>query len=83
MERIWIILMLKPCKHTFYAHLSRIADPAQTGYCTTFHFPSVRSCVTGVTSHISHIYKGINAMLIIRDPLTPIYSESKSSWLSF
>ena len=38
---------------------------------------SVCSCVTGVTSHISHIYKGINAMLIIRDPSTPIYSESK------
>ena len=51
------------------------------------YFPTVRSCVrpcvTGVTSHISHIYKGINAMLIIRDASTPIYSESKSSWLSF
>ena len=34
--------------------------------------PSVCVCVTGVTSHISHIYKGINAMLIIRDPSTPI-----------
>ena len=45
--------------------------------------PSVCPSVTGVTSHISHIYKGINAMLIIRDPSTPIYSESKSSWLSF
>ena len=32
---------------------------------------SVRSCVTGVTSHISHIYKGINAMLIIRGPIKP------------
>ena len=30
------------------------------------HCPCVRSCVTGVTSHISHIYKGINAMLIIK-----------------
>ena len=40
-------------------------------------------CVTSVTSHISHIYKGINAMLVIRDPSTPIYSESKSFWLSF
>ena len=27
---------------------------------------SVRAFVTGVTSHISHIYKGINAMLIIK-----------------
>ena len=51
------------------------------------YFPNVRvfvcPSVTSVTSHISHIYKGINAMLIIRDPSTPIYSESKSSWLSF
>ena len=60
-----------------------IADSAQTEYCSTFHCSSVRSCVTGVTSHISHIYKGINAMLIIRGPINPIYSESKSSWLSF
>ena len=59
-----------------------IADSAQTEYCPTFPL-SVRPCVTGMTSHISHIYKGINAMLIIRDPSTPIYSESKSSWLSF
>ena len=48
-----------------------IADSAQTEYCTTFHCPSVRSCVTVVTSHISHIYKGINAMLIIRGPIKP------------
>ena len=27
--------------------------------------------VTGITSHISHIYKGINAMLIIRGPIKP------------
>ena len=33
--------------------------------------PCVRPCVTGVTSHISHIYKGINAMLIIRGPIKP------------
>ena len=59
------------------------ADSVQTEYCSTFHCPSVCLSVTGVTSHISHIYKGINAMLIIRDPSTPIYSESKSSWLSF
>ena len=53
-------------------------NTALLSYC-----PCVRVFVTGVTSHISHIYKGINAMLIIRDPSTPIYSESKSSWLSF
>ena len=31
----------------------------------------VRVCVTDVTSHISHIYKGINAMLIIGGPIKP------------
>ena len=36
------------------------------------YFPLfVRPSVTGVTSHISHIYKGINAMLIIRGPIKP------------
>ena len=42
--------------------LTKVADFAQTKYCTTFHCSSVRSCVTGVTSHIYHIYKGINAI---------------------
>ena len=51
-------------------------------YCTTFPL-SMCSCVTGVTSHISHIYKGINAMLIIRGPIKPYIPESKSPWLSF
>ena len=31
----------------------------------------VRASVTGVTSHISHIYKGINAMLAIKGPIKP------------
>ena len=35
------------------------------------YFPTVCPSVTGVTSHISHIYKGINAMLIIRGPIKP------------
>ena len=36
------------------------------------YFPLfVRPFVTGVTFHISHIYKGINAMLIIRGPIKP------------
>ena len=36
------------------------------------YFPlSVRASVTGVTSHISHIYKGINTMLIILGPTKP------------
>ena len=47
------------------------ADSVQTEYCSTFHFPCVRPFVTGVTSYISHIYKGINAMLIIRGPIKP------------
>ena len=42
-----------------------VADSVQTEYCPTFPL-SVRVFVTGVTSHISHIYKGINAMLIIK-----------------
>ena len=48
-----------------------IADSAQTEYCPTFHCPTVRPSVTGVTSHISHIYKGINAMLFTRGPIKP------------
>ena len=51
--------------------LTTIPDSAQTEYCSTFHFPCVRPSVAGVTSHISHIYKGINAMLIIRGPIKP------------
>ena len=52
------------------AELLVFADSAQTEYCPTFPL-SVRAFVTGVTSHISHIYKGINAMLIIRGPIKP------------
>ena len=51
--------------------IALIADSVQTEYCSTFHCSCVRVCVTGVTSHISHIYKGINAMLIIRGPSKP------------
>ena len=64
-------------KHCFNSHVSYlfrivdIADSAQTEYCPTFQCSSVRPCVTGVTSHIYHIYKGINAMLIIRGPIKP------------
>ena len=60
-----------------------IADSAQTEYCSTFHCPCVRVSVTCVTSLISRIYKGINAMLSSGDPSSTIYTESKSSWLSF
>ena len=41
-------------------------NTALLSYC-----PFVRASVTGVTSHISHIYKGINAMLTIRGPIKP------------
>ena len=40
-----------------------IADSAQTEYCTTFHCPCLRLR--------SHIYKGIDATLIIRGPIKP------------
>ena len=50
-----------------------IADSAQTEYCSTFHCSSVSPCVTGVTSRISHIYKGINAKLIIRATHQTLY----------
>ena len=46
---------------------------------------TVRPCVTSVTSHISHIYKGINAMLIIRsgDPSTLyILNQNHSGYVS-
>ena len=45
-------------------------NTALLSYCP-FVRASVRPFVTGVTSHISHIYKGINAMLIIRGPIKP------------
>ena len=44
----------------------RIQLKLNTALLSTF-----RASVTGVTSHISHIYKGINAMLIIRGPIKP------------
>ena len=48
-----------------------IADSAELN---TALLSTVRVFVTGVTSHISHIYKGINAMLIIRGPIKPCIS---------
>ena len=48
-----------------------IADSAETEYCPTFPYLCVCVCVKGMTSHISHIYKGINAMLIVRGPIKP------------
>ena len=71
-EVVTPVCNLEPPSHqaTNHCHLF-IADSVQTEYCSTFHCSCVRSCVTGVTSHISHIYKGINAMLIIRGPIKP------------
>ena len=48
----------------------RILLKQNTALLSTVH-PSVRPSVTGVTSHFSHIYKGINAMLIIWGPIKP------------
>ena len=48
----------------------RVQLKLNTALLSTF-CASVRPSVTGVTSHISHIYKGINAMLIIRGPIKP------------
>ena len=51
---------------TYCSFLLRILLKQNTALLST-----VRPCVTGVTSHISHIYKGITAMLIIRGPIKP------------
>ena len=54
----WIVDKITP-------KILRIQFKLNTALLSTVRV-SVRSCVTGVTSHISHIYKGINAMLIIK-----------------
>ena len=59
------VLLLSPI-----TELLRILLKQNTALLSTVR-PCVRSCVTGVTSHIFHIYKGINAMLIIRGPIKP------------
>ena len=47
------------------------------------YFPLfVCSSVTGVTSHISHIYKGINAMLIITHQTLYILNQNHPGYLS-
>ena len=50
--------------------LLRIQLKLNTALLSTVRL-SVRASVTGVTSHIAHIYKGLNAMLIIRGPIKP------------
>ena len=50
--------------------LLRIQLKLNTALLSTVR-PCVRASVTGVTPHISHIYKGMNAMLIIRGPIKP------------
>ena len=41
---------------------------------------TVRPCVTGVTSHIFHIYKSINAMLSSGEPSSPIPSTATTQY---
>ena len=53
-----------------YLYLLRIQLKLNTALLSTLRL-CVRAFVTGVTPHISHIYKGINAMLIIRGPIKP------------
>ena len=50
--------------------LLRIQLKLNTALLSTFR-AFVRPSVTGVTSLISHIHKGINALLIIRGPTQP------------
>ena len=82
-DQDWRLSYLNKKTKEFKAFLLLLRIQLKLNTALLSHCPFVCSCVTGVTYHISHIYKGINAMLIIRDPSTPIYSESKSSWLSF
>ena len=60
-----------------FTNILRIQLKLNTALLSTVR-PCVRSCVTGVTSHIFHIYKGINAMLIIRGPIKPYIFWIKS-----
>ena len=56
----------------FSLHFTILTRCHNCGFCSNrilHYFPSVRVSVTGVISHIFHIYKGINAMLIIRGPI--------------
>ena len=62
----------------------RIQLKLNTALLSTFR-AFVRPSVTGVTSLISHIYKGINAMLIIRGPIKPciyILNQNHPGYLS-
>ena len=64
-------IFVRHLKHElFYNIFLRIQLKLNTALLSTVR-PSVCLCVTGVTSHISHIYKGINAMLIIKGPIKP------------
>ena len=65
-----IITDLLFCSNNLELLLLRIQLKLNTALLSTVR-PSVCPSVTGVTSHISHIYKGINAMLIIRGPIKP------------
>ena len=88
MVKVLILYQICPVKMTLTTlifSILRIQLKLNTALLSTVR-SSVCPPVTGVTSHISHIYKGMNAMLSsgTHQPLyIYIYSESKSSWLSF
>ena len=67
---LWSYILLWGWKHITFL-LSSNCGFSSNWILLYFHCSCVRPCVTGVTSHISHIYKGINAMLIIRGPIKP------------
>ena len=73
---IWILYPNEHCQrfNNYYCCRCHIFL-SYCGFCSNRilpYFPLlVCSSVTGVTSHISHIYKGINATLIIRGPIKP------------
>ena len=70
LEDCWIIYSLIPILNTLTT-LLRILLKQNTAILST-----VRPC-TGVTSHISHIYKGIHAVLSSEDPSSPIQSTAQ------
>ena len=78
LQLIWYGPVFSRMRTSHSYSFSWMAVVFKTRYCGfSLHwilhfFPlSVRASVTCVTPHISHIYTGINAMLIIRGPIKP------------
>ena len=67
---IFYSLFFYASKQCTFSPELRILLKQNTALLSTFR-PSVCVCVIGVTSPISHIYKGKNAILIIRGPIKP------------